>query len=69
MPVTRDIVATYRGPGRVVRRLMAAGQREDRVLATLMAGCVVTYVAQWPRLARQAHVTGEELQMLLGSSL
>lgn len=69
MPVTRDIVATYRGPGRVVRRLLAAGQREDRALAILMAGCVVTFVAQWPRLARQAHITGEELQMLMGSSL
>lgn len=69
MPVTRDIVATYRGPGRVVRRLLDMGQREDRALAILMAGCVVTFVAQWPRLARQAHITGEDLQMLMGSSL
>lgn len=53
----------------MVRRLLAAGQREDRALAILMAGCVVTFVAQWPRLARQAHITGEELQMLMGSSL
>ncbi|THD74900.1 YIP1 family protein [Thalassobius vesicularis] len=70
MAVTRDIVATYRGPGRVVARLLAMGQREDRALAILMAGCVVVFVAQWPRLAREAHLNPEiELNMLLGATL
>ncbi|WP_319823710.1 YIP1 family protein [Thalassovita sp.] len=70
MPVTRDIVATYRGPGRVVARLLAMGQREDRALAILMAGCTVVFIAQWPRLARQAHLDPAiELQMLLGGTL
>jgi len=69
MAVTRDITATYRGPGRVVRRLLEMGQREDRALAILMAGCVLVFVAQLPRLSREAHLTGEELNMLLGASL
>ncbi|WP_375227721.1 YIP1 family protein [Roseobacter sp. S98] len=69
MPVTRDIPATYRGPGRVVRRLLAAGHREDRALAYLMAGCVLMFLAQLPRLAREAHLTGQELNMLMGASL
>jgi hypothetical protein len=70
MAVTSDIVATYRGPGRVVARLLAMGQREDRALAILMAACTVIFVAQWPRLARQAHLDPTvELQMLLGASL
>lgn len=69
MSVLADIVATYRRPGRIVLARVAEGPREDRALAVLMAGCIVLFVAQWPRLARQAHLTGEDLQMLLGGSL
>ncbi|MDX1780021.1 MAG: YIP1 family protein [Thalassovita sp.] len=69
MSVTRDIVATYKGPGRVVARMVARGQREDRALIILMVGCIMVFVAQWPRLARQAYLTGEELNMLLGGTL
>lgn len=69
MAVTSDIAASYRGPGRVVRRLLQMGQREDRALAFLMAGCVLVFVAQMPRLAREAHETGQELNMLMGASL
>ncbi|MBQ0752381.1 MAG: YIP1 family protein [Roseovarius sp.] len=69
MPVTTDLVATYRGPRRVVRRLLAMGPREDRALVMLIAACVVVFVAQWPRLAREAHLTGQELNPLLGASL
>lgn len=69
MPVTTDIVATYRRPRRVVRRLLAMGRHEDRLLAMLIAGCTVTFIAQWPRLARQAHLEGTELNPLLGGAL
>lgn len=69
MPVAADIVATYRGPRRVMRRLLSLGTREDRALAVLMAGCVVVFIGQWPRLAREAHLTGQELNPLLGGAL
>ncbi|MEP3918744.1 YIP1 family protein [Ascidiaceihabitans sp.] len=69
MGVSTNIVATYKGPARVVRGLLAMGPREDRVLAYLMAACVITFIAQLPRLARQAHIEGLELNMLLGASL
>ncbi len=69
MSITSDIAATYRGPGRVVRRLMQGGAREDRALAVLMGGCAVAFVAQWPRLAREAHLSGEEVNTLLAGSL
>ncbi|MGX0978030.1 hypothetical protein ACSSVY_003768 [Roseovarius sp. MBR-51] len=69
MPVTTDLVATYRGPRRVVRRLLAMGPREDRALVILIAACVVVFVAQWPRLAREAHFTGQELNPMLGGAL
>jgi small neutral amino acid transporter SnatA (MarC family) len=69
MSITRDIAATYRGPGAVMRRLLAMGQREDRALAILMGGCVVMFIAQWPRLAREAYLTEQELNPLLGGAL
>jgi hypothetical protein len=69
MPFTQDIAATYRGPGKVVRRLVNAGQREDRALAILMVACAILFIARWPALARQAHLEGLELNMLLGGTL
>ena len=69
MPVTRDITATYRGPGRVMRRLLQAGAREDRALAVLMGFCVVAFIAQMPRLAREAHLQDQDLAMLMGGAL
>jgi len=69
MALTRDILATYRGPGRVVRRLLDMGQRDDRALMFLMLACGIVFVAQLPRLSREAELTGQELNMLLGASL
>lgn len=69
MPVTSDITATYRGPRRVMQRLLTMGQREDRALAILMGACFIVFIAQMPRLSREAHLTGRELNMLLGGAL
>ncbi|MEM1005126.1 MAG: YIP1 family protein [Pseudomonadota bacterium] len=69
MAVSSDIVATYRGPGRVMRRLLDMGPREDRALIFVMAFCAVSFIAQMPSLARRAHLEGVELNMLLGGAL
>ncbi len=69
MPVTADIAATYRGPGRVMSRLLLAGEREDRALIIVMAFCLLAYVAQLPGLARQAFEQKVELNALLGGAL
>ncbi len=69
MTATQDIVASYRGPAAVVRRLLRQGVREDRALVYLMVGCVMVFVAQLPRLSRQAHLSGEDLPMLMGATL
>ena len=54
MAVTDDIVATYRGPGTVMGRLLAGERHEARVLAYLLAALIVIFVAQWPGQARAA---------------
>jgi hypothetical protein len=61
MAVTRDIVEAHLRPRRVMARLLRMGQREDRVLAMLMGGCIILFMSQWPYRARQAHFTGETL--------
>ena len=52
MPVTRDILRTWRNPRAVYRNLLAMGPREDRAIAYLMAACFLVFIAQWPRLVR-----------------
>ncbi len=56
MPVAADIAASYRGPGRVVDRLWAAGRREDRALMFVLLACALIFVAQTPWQARLAHI-------------
>lgn len=55
MPISRDILISYRDPAPVLRRRLADGPREDRALAYLMLACGLIFVAQWPRLAREAY--------------
>jgi hypothetical protein len=69
MSLTTDIVASYRGPRKVVRRLSEHGPREDRALAFLMGACLVFFIAQWPVLAREAHLTGGDLNSSLAGAL
>ena len=59
-----------------MRRLLDAGERENRALAILMAGCLMIFVAQWPRLVRlsegidlPAGVEVQELSQLIAYSL
>ena len=54
MSIVLDILRTYRAPRAVLTRRMSGPPREDRALACLMAACGLIFVAQWPRLSREA---------------
>ena len=69
MAVTSEIVATYRGPGRVMSRLMSDGPREDRALAILLGACVVMFIARWPSISREAFLAGEDPQARMAGAL
>lgn len=56
MPVTQDILRAWRAPRAVIREKLGQGVREDRALAVLMGACGLMFVAQWPRLSREAHL-------------
>ena len=69
MSLSREILATYRGPGAVVARLLSQGQREDRALMLVMAACALFFIAQMPALARDAYIGGVDLNPMLGGAL
>lgn len=69
MSITQDILATYRRPKAVAEKRQADGPREDRALAVLMAACIVIFVAQWPRLSREAHLGDGDIMPLIGGAM
>lgn len=58
MPVSTDIVRTWRGPRAVARSLLDQGTREDRALVYLMVGQVIVFVSRLPALQRDAVLNG-----------
>lgn len=68
MALTTDIVATYRRPGAVAERKIAT-RREELALIYLMIGCGLVFIGQWPKLQRDAYLSGTDLQPLIGASL
>ena len=68
MALVPDIAATYRRPVGVQEEKIASG-REDLALVYLMLACVMIFVGQWPRLARESYLTDVALEPLIGGAL
>jgi hypothetical protein len=56
MAITSDITATWRAPRAMIRQMLDAGADEGRAVAILMGALALIFVAQTPRLAREAHL-------------
>ncbi|MDE9448976.1 YIP1 family protein [Aliiroseovarius sp. Z3] len=69
MSVIDDVIRSYRAPRAVFRRRLDLGTREDKALAVLMGGCLLVFAAQLPRLARVAHETDQDLNILMGATM
>jgi len=54
MKIIPDMLRAWRYPRQVMRGLLAQGLREDRALVFVMTGCLLMFVAQWPRLMRES---------------
>ncbi|MGL5361845.1 MAG: YIP1 family protein [Paracoccaceae bacterium] len=68
MAILSDILRGWRDPGGLFQA--KRGQGEGAALATLMGACALIFVAQWPRLAREAHLHPEvPLDARLGGAL
>ena len=69
MSVVSNVLYTYRSPSKAFERMYARPDSEATSLGYLMGACFLTYVAQWPYLARQAHLEDFNLQTSLAASL
>lgn len=69
MSITSEILRTYRTPGAAVRGQIARGRREERAFLVLMLACALIFVAQWPRLSREAALSDRPLDVLMGGAL
>ena len=56
MSVVLDILRTWRSPRATAARRMDGPPREDRALAILLGACALVFVAQLPRLSREAYL-------------
>jgi len=56
MSATLDIFQSYRRPRAVIRRHLARGVNEGRVFIFLVGACLLVFIAQWPRLSREAYL-------------
>jgi hypothetical protein len=54
MPVTTDIVQSWRSPRAVMRSHLARGPSEPWAFSLLVAFMIVAFVAQWPGVSRNA---------------
>ncbi|QUJ77747.1 YIP1 family protein [Sulfitobacter albidus] len=56
MALTQDIVATYRGPRRIMRRFLSQGRNEVRGLLFLLIAGLLMFIAASPYQAREAQL-------------
>jgi len=59
MAVSSEMIRAWRNPRAAIRRQLAGGVDEGRALVYLMVACLLIFVAQWPRLSREAHLNPE----------
>jgi hypothetical protein len=59
MALTGDIVATYKGPGRVVARFLSQGRNEVRALLFVLIAGMMMFIAVMPYQAREAQLDAE----------
>lgn len=60
MPVTTDIVRSWRAPRAVMRSHLARGRSEPWAFALLVSFIIVAFVAQWPGVSREAFYNPEK---------
>ncbi len=69
MSITADIARTYRSPGSVVAKYAVRNGGEDRAFMVLMIACGLIFLAQWPRLSREAYLADQPLDVMIGGAL
>jgi len=69
MSVIKNIVDSYRAPNLVFERFTSEESEEKTAVGFLAGGCFLAFISRWPPSAREAHLTDQALDMLLGAAL
>ncbi len=69
MSVIRNIYDSYRRPATVYQSFVTEHFEEKTALGFLAGGCLLAFISRWPTAARDAYLSDQALDMLLGAAL
>ena len=69
MSVIRNIYDSYRRPETVYQSFVTDHFEEKTALRFLAGGCLLAFISRWPTAARDAYLSDQALDMLLGAAL
>ena len=69
MSVIRNIYDSYRRPATVYQSFVTDHFEEKTALGFLAGGCLLAFISRWPTAARDAYLSDQALDMLLGAAL
>ena len=69
MSLINNIILSYRRPQEVFDKFSRQEFGESHALGFLTGGCGLAFISHWPTLARQSHLMGDPLDVMLGGAL
>ena len=69
MSVIRNIYDSYRRPATVYQSFVTEHFEEKTALGFLAGGCLLAFISRWPTAAREAYLSDQALDMVLGAAL
>ena len=69
MSVIRNIYDSYRRPATVYQSFVTEHFEEKTALGFLAGGCLLAFISRWPTAARDAYLSDQALDMVLGAAL
>ena len=69
MSIIRNIYDSYRRPATVYQSFVTDHFEEKTALGFLAGGCLLAFISRWPTAARDAYLSDQALDMVLGAAL
>lgn len=63
MPVSTDLLSTWRSPRAALRRHLARGVSEPFAFSLLLVFLTLAFIGQWPSAAREAYLSGDDASL------
>ena len=69
MSLIKNIYDSYRRPATVYQSFVTDYFEEKTAIGFLAGGCLLAFISRWPTAARDAHLSDQALDMVLGAAL